>query len=56
MAAEPPNLAKELFEVLSGVAAQVRDDKGACRIITNLGSYQDSKHLHLHIVSGKQLT
>ena len=24
----------------------------ACRILTNLGEYQDSKHLHFHIASG----
>ena len=55
MGEEPASLAKELFEVLSDVARQIRDNEGACRIITNLGGYQDSKHLHLHVVSGKQL-
>ena len=34
------------------IAAQVVEQKGACRVITNLGNYQDSKHLHFHVVSG----
>jgi histidine triad (HIT) family protein len=28
-------------------------EQGACRVLTNLGDYQDSKHLHWHIISGE---
>ena len=28
---------------------------GACRVLTNLGRYQDSKHLHFHVNSGDPL-
>ena len=28
---------------------------GACRVYTNLGEYQSSKHLHWHIGCGRQL-
>jgi hypothetical protein len=28
---------------------------GACRVYTNLGDYQSSKHLHWHIGCGTQL-
>ncbi|MFD2442646.1 HIT domain-containing protein [Bacillus sp. CGMCC 1.16607] len=45
----------ELLGVIKKVAALVTESNGACRIITNLGKYQDSKHLHWHIVSGKPL-
>jgi len=45
----------ELFKVIKNVATMVTKDKGACRVITNIGEYQDSKHLHWHIVSGKPL-
>ena len=48
-------LARELLLVVAEVAGEVKDEEGACRVITNLGSYQDSKHLHLHVVSGLQL-
>ncbi|XXM73161.1 HIT domain-containing protein [Lysinibacillus sphaericus] len=43
----------ELMGVIRKVAAEVTGEHGACRVITNLGNYQDSKHLHWHIVSGK---
>jgi histidine triad (HIT) family protein len=38
---------------LKEVAAKVKEKYGACRIITNLGEYQDSKHLHWHVAYGK---
>lgn len=43
-----------LLQVVRGVAADLVAERGACRIITNLGGYQDSKHLHWHVVSGEQ--
>ncbi|MDF2571926.1 MAG: hypothetical protein K0R55_3530 [Sporomusa sp.] len=45
----------ELFDVIKQVASQVVAENGACRVITNLGDYQDSKHLHWHVVFGKPL-
>jgi histidine triad (HIT) family protein len=45
----------ELLGVIKKVATLVTEENGACRVITNLGDYQDSKHLHWHIVSGKPL-
>ncbi|MDP3770333.1 MAG: HIT domain-containing protein [bacterium] len=43
----------EIIEVLKNLAAKVEKEHGAARILTNLGEYQDSKHLHLHISSGE---
>jgi histidine triad (HIT) family protein len=48
-------LVHRLLDVVREVAAQVEREHGACRVITNLGAYQDSKHLHFHVVSGKTL-
>ncbi|AST91234.1 HIT family hydrolase [Sutcliffiella cohnii] len=48
-------LLMELMGVIQKVAKMVTEKHGACRIITNLGEYQDSKHLHWHIVSGEQM-
>lgn len=45
----------ELFEVIKQVAAKLTAEKGAARILTNLGKYQESKHLHFHVVSGAQI-
>src|SRR5688500_11063261 len=45
----------ELIEVVKRVAAEVVEKLSAARVLTNLGEYQDSKHLHFHVVSGEQL-
>jgi histidine triad (HIT) family protein len=42
-----------LLHVVRDVAAGVLAERGASRVITNLGAYQDSKHLHWHVVSGE---
>jgi histidine triad (HIT) family protein len=45
----------ELFDVIKRVADQVVAEHGAARVLTNLGDYQDSKHLHFHVNSGTAL-
>jgi histidine triad (HIT) family protein len=47
------NLLLEMMMIIQQVAADVLKNHGACRVITNLGDYQESKHLHWHITSGK---
>ncbi|MEK3886660.1 HIT domain-containing protein [Bacillus sp. FSL K6-3431] len=49
------DLLLELMGVIKTVALKVTSENGACRVITNLGEYQESKHLHWHIVFGKPL-
>lgn len=44
----------ELFSVIRQVADSVVKEKGAARVLTNLGEYQDSKHLHFHVYSGER--
>lgn len=48
-------LVHRLLDVVRQVAAQVEREHGACRVVTNLGAYQDSKHLHFHVGSGSVL-
>jgi histidine triad (HIT) family protein len=50
-AADEP-LVRELLTVVRDVAADVEARHGAATVLTNLGSYQDSKHLHIHVMSG----
>lgn len=45
----------ELLHVVKHVATKVLGEKGAARVLTNLGEYQDSKHLHFHVNSGRQV-
>ncbi len=48
-------LVLELLQVIRQVATRVVNEHGACRVITNLGEYQDSKHLHWHVAAGQAL-
>ena len=41
-----------VLAVVRKIARKVEIEKGECRIITNLGRYQDSKHLHFHVSAG----
>ncbi len=52
---EDAEVAAELFTVVQSMARKVEETHGAARILTNLGAYQDSKHLHIHVISGEQL-
>ncbi len=49
---EDSPLLTELLSVVRQVAEQTVKQYGACRVITNCGEYQDSKHLHWHVVFG----
>lgn len=42
----------ELMDLVKTVASKIETEYGACRVMTNLRKYQDSKHLHWHIISG----
>ncbi|ATC96488.1 HIT family protein [Pseudoalteromonas tunicata] len=43
---------QHLICFVAEVAAMVENQYGAARVLTNLGQYQDSKHLHFHINFG----
>ncbi|MGB7208867.1 MAG: HIT domain-containing protein [Pyrinomonadaceae bacterium] len=49
---EDNELLIELIDAVKQVAAKVVEEQGAARVLTNLGEYQDSKHLHFHVYSG----
>jgi histidine triad (HIT) family protein len=53
-AADDPVLL-EMIAMVRRVASEVLAEHGACRVLTNLGRYQDSKHLHWHVSSGQPL-
>jgi histidine triad (HIT) family protein len=50
------SLLLELLSVVREVAKEVLEEHGACRVLTNLGKYQDSKHLHWHVSAGQSFT
>jgi histidine triad (HIT) family protein len=49
------DLLLELMATARRIAADFMERSGGCRVYTNLGDYQSSKHLHWHIGSGAQL-
>lgn len=51
--AKDSRLLWELVSVIQEVAKDIVAEHGACRVLTNLGEYQDSKHLHWHVCSGE---
>ncbi len=50
---EENDILLELISTIKQVATKVTDENGASRILTNLGKYQDSKHLHFHVSYGE---
>lgn len=46
---------RALLAVVQQVAREVERVEGAAAVLTNLGRYQDSKHLHVHVHAGEPL-
>jgi histidine triad (HIT) family protein len=47
---------RALLATVQSVARDVESRHGAAAVLSNLGAYQDSKHLHVHIHSGSRIT
>lgn len=45
----------EFFETLANVVRKIKKEKKGCQVEFNVGEYQHSKHLHVHIHSGKRI-
>lgn len=46
---------RAVLAVVQRIARDVEVERGAAAVLTNLGRYQDSKHLHVHVHSGLEL-
>jgi histidine triad (HIT) family protein len=44
-----PELLAEVMDVVGRVTAEVEEKHGAATVATNVGLYQESKHLHWHV-------
>jgi histidine triad (HIT) family protein len=53
---DDPTLLTELFQVVIGIIKDQRLGDTNYKVITNGGSYQSNKHLHIHVVSGGPLS
>ncbi|MCL5091034.1 MAG: HIT domain-containing protein [Patescibacteria group bacterium] len=49
------DLIKEIFRIAKEIIQELKLDEANFKIITNGGSFQDSKHLHFHLVSGEKI-
>ncbi|ADG77947.1 Histidine triad (HIT) protein OS=Tsukamurella paurometabola (strain ATCC 8368 / DSM / CCUG 35730/ CIP 100753 / JCM 10117 / KCTC 9821 / NBRC 16120 / NCIMB 702349 / NCTC 13040) OX=521096 GN=Tpau_1318 PE=4 SV=1 [Tsukamurella paurometabola] len=49
------DLTLKLLAVVRQISDELLRRTGAAAVTTNLGAYQDSKHLHFHIHSGRAL-
>lgn len=49
---EDGTLTAELVAIVRRVAREVLQERGSCRIVANLGAYQESEHMHWHVLSG----
>ena len=52
---EDETILHQLLSIVRQVAKRITDEHGGCRVLTNIGEYQDSKHLHFHVNSGEPL-
>ena len=43
----------ELIKVVQLISKKISEEHGGARVMTNLGDYQDSKHLHFHVNFGE---
>lgn len=50
-----PQLNHDFFKAISFVTGMLQEKYGGCRISSNVGDYQSSKHLHWYVHSGKRL-
>ena len=48
-------IVNELIKVASEICAEVEKTHGGCRLSTNIGSFQSSKHLHFYVHAGDRL-
>jgi len=48
-------LNSEFFEAIKVITKMFEDKFGGCRISSNIGSYQTSKHLHWYVHAGARL-
>jgi histidine triad (HIT) family protein len=52
MDAADAELIAELLDVVKTVATEMEHSHGGAHIVTNVGKYQESKHLHFHVGAG----
>ena len=52
---EHDQIVLDAMRIISQLAAKVRAEHGGCRVSTNVGEYQSTRHLHWYIHSGRRI-
>ncbi|MEM1328278.1 MAG: HIT domain-containing protein [Bacteroidota bacterium] len=52
---EDDQLNRDVFDAIRFITALFEKQYGGCRISSNVGDYQTSKHLHWYVHAGKRL-
>ena len=55
LATADPDALNEVLKVVQESAKQVLKKHDGCEALTNMGSYQDTMHMHWHVISGKPI-
>jgi histidine triad (HIT) family protein len=55
LSSEHERMVLDAMRIISGLAAKVRAEHGGCRVSTNVGEYQSTRHLHWYIHSGRRI-
>ena len=50
-----PELNHDIFQAIGFVTRMFEENFGGCRISSNVGDYQSTKHLHLYVHAGTRL-
>lgn len=48
-------LIREIIFVARDLSRKLNKDSKGIRLVTNLGMFQETPHLHFHLISGKQI-
>jgi histidine triad (HIT) family protein len=54
-AATNAKLAIDFMTAIHAVVSKIEKTQGGCRVSSNVGSYQSTKHLHWYVHAGKRL-
>jgi len=48
-------IVREMMDVAAELCRRITEEHGGCRLSTNCGDHQTTKHLHFYIHSGKRI-
>jgi histidine triad (HIT) family protein len=55
LSADHESIILDALRIISRLAAMVRAAHGGCRVSTNVGDYQSTRHLHWYIHAGRRI-